>query len=766
MSKIYEKNLTGILGLLFLILFPWVLNGKTFSSPATGMVVSGDLLHAAAGTSFIDVIYSRNGEVFYNRLSSSGEWDVEVLLGEGTEGRMAMDNAGNPHVVFSSGGKIAYLKRTESGWSTVEYIESLNAGTCSRPDIDVTNSGVAYITYTDSKGNVGNYTDRQDIMLAENSTGSFAITLIYNGYLEYYGGADRYAEYFEHGSFIAVTDNGDYYILSLVYQYQTWMGGNYKQYSVVVKSNLGNGGTSASSSNIFGIYDLEFDGTSVLALYKESTFKVSELTASNSVVSFTNTRDVSASSVSSMCANGTNEAVGGKNSANLFTEYNELGHIYENVEVKNAVVSAVEAGSVFYAVYTDSGDGMIKIREVATPLSLTRFEFDEQAAPADINGVSGTVQLTLKSGTDLETLVASFAATSDVTDIQVGEIPQTSEVTVNDFSSPVAYRLSDGVLTRDWVVTAALEILDTVEVSICEGDMYDFGAQSLAAAGEYKEIFTMDDGRDSTVVLILTVNPVFNEDETVVICSSELPYTFGTQTLSESGFYTEVFQSVTGCDSTVNLTLTVNPVFNEDETVAICSSELPYTFGTQTLSESGFYTEVFQSVTGCDSTVNLTLTVKTVDTSVLQEGKVLTALAANATFQWVSCDNGNLPVVDETNPVFTPTQNGSFAVEVFQDGCRDISVCYTVTTVGLLENTFEQAITVSPNPTQGEITVKLGERPSETQVGLFDLEGRLIKRVTYRNQDQLKLTVPGPKGIYVIRIEAGSQKALLKVVKE
>jgi hypothetical protein len=155
-----------------------------------------------------------------------------------------------------------------------------------------------------------------------------------------------------------------------------------------------------------------------------------------------------------------------------------------------------------------------------------------------------------------------------------------------------------------------------------------------------------------------------------------------------------------------------------------------------------------------------------VDTSVLQEGKVLTALAANATFQWLSCDNGNAPVDDETNSVFTPTQNGSFAVEVSQEGCRDISACYSVTTVGVFENTFEQAITVSPNPTQGEITLKLGERPSETQVGLFDLDGRLIKMVTYRNQDQLKFTVPGPKGIYMIRIEAGSQKALLKVVKE
>ncbi len=39
-------------------------------------------------------------------------------------------------------------------------------------------------------------------------------------------------------------------------------------------------------------------------------------------------------------------------------------------------------------------------------------------------------------------------------------------------------------------------------------------------------------------------------------------YNFGTQNLTISGEYTEVFESIHGCDSIVVLTLTVNPVYN------------------------------------------------------------------------------------------------------------------------------------------------------------------------------------------------------------
>ena len=148
---------------------------------------------------------------------------------------------------------------------------------------------------------------------------------------------------------------------------------------------------------------------------------------------------------------------------------------------------------------------------------------------------------------------------------------------------------------------------ETDAATICQGDSYTFGAQTLTTAGTYTELFSSVDGCDSTVILTLSVNPIYNETDAQTICQGD-SYAFGTQTLTAAGTYTEVFTSVDGCDSTVILTLTVNPTYNETDMQTICQGD-SYTLGTQTLTAAGTYTEIFTSVDGCDSIVVLTLNV-------------------------------------------------------------------------------------------------------------------------------------------------------------
>ncbi|MCF8457796.1 MAG: T9SS type A sorting domain-containing protein [Bacteroidales bacterium] len=103
-------------------------------------------------------------------------------------------------------------------------------------------------------------------------------------------------------------------------------------------------------------------------------------------------------------------------------------------------------------------------------------------------------------------------------------------------------------------------VYNTTDVAtICDGDTYQFGTQTLAVAGTFTEVFTTVDGCDSTVVLTLNVNPVYNTTDVATICDGDT-YQFGTQTLTAAGTFTEVFTTVDGCDSTVVLTLNVNAV--------------------------------------------------------------------------------------------------------------------------------------------------------------------------------------------------------------
>jgi hypothetical protein len=455
MKRLLPAALMSILCLTGLLSICNSLSGQSFPFNPAGLPLNGDIMHAASGTDFIDVVYSRTGNLYYNRMSAGGSWLEEKSLGTGTEARIDVDNSDHPHIVFTSSDKIAYITNDGDEWSTIEYIESNNAGACSKPDIAVDASGKVHITYTDTKGNVGDYTDRPDIMYATNTSGSFIKTLIFKGFLDYYGGADRYAEYFDKGSVIDVNDAGNCYILSHKYQYQTWMGGNDKQYSVVAYSNLITGGTPTYSSDVLAVYDLAHSGNSVFALYRESSFKVSELILGGTPasISFSNTSSVSSTSVSSLALQGTDMVTGGISSGKLFTKHNDLAHVYDDITVKGTAVPVVGVAGAFFIVYTDNADGMIKIREVAEPLSFTRFWFTEQTGPALINGQTATINIEVAAGTDLTNLTASFTTTSDVTEAKSGDVTQTSGSSANDFTLPRTYVITDGVTERNWQVT-------------------------------------------------------------------------------------------------------------------------------------------------------------------------------------------------------------------------------------------------------------------------------------------------------------------------
>ncbi len=157
-------------------------------------------------------------------------------------------------------------------------------------------------------------------------------------------------------------------------------------------------------------------------------------------------------------------------------------------------------------------------------------------------------------------------------------------------------------------------ITNSIAETICGGTSYTFGTQTLTNAGTYTEVFTTSGGCDSTVTLSLTVTNI-TSSIAETICGGT-SYIFGTQILTNAGTYTEVFTTSGGCDSTVTLSLTVTNITSSiAETICGGTS---YTFGTQTLTNAGTYTEVFTASGGCDSTVTLSLTVTNITSSIAE----------------------------------------------------------------------------------------------------------------------------------------------------
>ncbi|MEM6348002.1 MAG: lamin tail domain-containing protein, partial [Bacteroidota bacterium] len=152
------------------------------------------------------------------------------------------------------------------------------------------------------------------------------------------------------------------------------------------------------------------------------------------------------------------------------------------------------------------------------------------------------------------------------------------------------------VLSYSRSATPNVLIADPTDVSVIDGEII---------------IVNWSNGlcNPQTTTITFTVNPTYDLTDAISLCNSALPYTFGTQSLIGPGTYTETFQSQNGCDSTVTLTLSVDPIIQTTDAVTICEDATPYIFGTQSLNVSGVFMETFTSSVGCDSVVTLTLVV-------------------------------------------------------------------------------------------------------------------------------------------------------------
>jgi len=163
----------------------------------------------------------------------------------------------------------------------------------------------------------------------------------------------------------------------------------------------------------------------------------------------------------------------------------------------------------------------------------------------------------------------------------------------------------------DSIVTLELNVLPEsvgqIQATVCEGTGFIFGNETYFEDGVYQETFTSSNGCDSLVTLNLTVTNEIIEETDATICSYE-SIEFGNEVLTESGLYSDTLTAVGGCDSIVNLDLTV--LFPAEETVnaTICIGD-SYTLGNMSYQTPGIYQQDFIATSGCDSLVTLNLSV-------------------------------------------------------------------------------------------------------------------------------------------------------------
>ncbi len=290
---------------------------------------------------------------------------------------------------------------------------------------------------------------------------------------------------------------------------------------------------------------------------------------------------------------------------------------------------------------------------------------------------------------------------------------------------------------------------------------------------------------NDTVYSQFYVHANYSHTDTLSICSNELPYTYGDSTLTTTGNYDVYFQTINGCDSVINLTLYVNPTYNNDDTITICSDELPYTYGDSILTEEGDYTIAFTTVNGCDSVINLHLRVVEIPTTPSAiHGNTMITKSGNYTY-YVD------PVTDADSYIWTISNNnwtGSSTTESIELTISDagtgtlavkaVNICGESGTATLdiysnvgIEESGSTACYLGqniPNPANTSTLIPFSiPEAGNVSFEVVSITGQVlckkdIQALTGSNSIELDTEIL-PAGIYYYRIEFNGQRLVKKM---
>lgn len=155
----------------------------------------------------------------------------------------------------------------------------------------------------------------------------------------------------------------------------------------------------------------------------------------------------------------------------------------------------------------------------------------------------------------------------------------------------------------DSVVILSLEVwkpaVTRQSADICQGETYSFMGNEVTMAGEYTTRLTTDKGCDSTIVLDVSVHPVYSRHLFLENCVGEVVEAEG------QSFTTPVtklfsYKTAAGCDSLVTVSVDFYPVYEFVEKIESRSS-FTWSVNQKTYESSGVYIAPFTSTDGCDS---------------------------------------------------------------------------------------------------------------------------------------------------------------------
>jgi len=341
-------------------------------------------------------------------------------------------------------------------------------------------------------------------------------------------------------------------------------------------------------------------------------------------------------------------------------------------------------------------------------------------------------------------------------------------------SNNVATFILPNAVGCDSVVTLDLTINNSTGIDVQTAcDTYTWVDGVTYVSSNSTATYTLPNavGCDSLITLDLTIKNSTFVTDVQTACDTYTWVNGASYTSSTSPTNTATYSLLNsvGCMLTMDLDLTINNSSTGTDVQAACN--------TYTWIDGNVYTEsnniamfTILNEVGCDSIVTLDLTINTVNTNTTINTTSSTISiesdAIGATYKWLDCYDAMSSISGEINQSFTVASNGNYAVEVSENGCVDTSACVTISNVGIIENAFNDMISVYPNPTKGSFAIEFDKIQESLTIQLFSVTGQMIQDYNYQNSKLIQLELNEPNGVYYIEImDANGKKAMLRIVK-
>lgn len=170
-----------------------------------------------------------------------------------------------------------------------------------------------------------------------------------------------------------------------------------------------------------------------------------------------------------------------------------------------------------------------------------------------------------------------------------------------DFNSPVVTNTTSNTLSCQ---SNGLDL----NASICNGETYIFNGNSYTTNTELSDTLQNIYSCDSVVTFSLRVWQPSSSSVSISVCDGEVYYV-GNHAHNQSGIFTDTLQTVNGCDSVVQLSLTLFSVYQFTVDTSITQGN-SYTLPSgNVVNTTGTYNDTLHTINNCDSIITTHLDV-------------------------------------------------------------------------------------------------------------------------------------------------------------